>query len=147
MFKTILIFCVFIVVWAFSIAEVPNTGLETIARFKNGEHLIRKSSIKFDAEELSMEFELHTIFDTVITVQGKSVKYVIERAVILCPHRTFIVAEQLWYDEKDQQIGGARSAKVYFSKITDFHSKLIDYVCGSAKPVNQKRLKPIELTT
>jgi hypothetical protein len=138
--KTVTLFGAFIVIGAVSIANAlaKRTDLELVAETKDAQYYVSKSSINADPEELTVEFEFITQFKSVVPHKGKSVRAIVERTFILCRQRSYIVTEQLWFDDKDQPVGGARSSKHYTAKPNTIAGEMVNYVCGDPN-LNQKQ--------
>ncbi len=136
--KTLSLFGAFIVAGAVSLSNALGNAsdLEVVGKSSVAEYLVSKSSINLDPEELTVEFEFYTRFFTPLNERNKTVKTIVERSLILCRTGSFIVTEQLWFDDKDQPVGGARSSKHYSPKPGTVQRAIVEYVCGAP---NQKR--------
>lgn len=140
--KTVSLFGAFIIVGIVSIANAlgKRTDLELVAESKDAQYYVSKSSINADPEEFTVEFEFITHFKSTMNHKGKSVRVIVERTFILCRQRSYIVTEQLWFDDKDQPIGGARSSKHYSAKPNTIAGEMVSYVCGD--PIPNQNSKP-----
>lgn len=142
--KTISLFGAFVVVGVMSIANAlgKRPDLELVAESKDAQYYVSKSSINADTEELTVEFEFITHFKSTVNHKGKSVRTIVERTFILCRQRSYIVTEQLWFDDKDQPIGGARTSKHYSARPNTVAGEMVTYVCGDVNRNPNQKQKP-----